>query len=135
MLDISIKTLRHSRQRYQTCGDYYEQDGQERIRVSDLGNWKYELLIAVHELLEDYLCKDRKISEGDITEFDVCYEEARDAGLEALCGCKPTKTSEPGNDKHAPYYKEHKFATQIEKLLAIALKVDWKKYDRAVSEL
>ena len=36
---------------------------------------------------------------------------------------------------NAPYRKEHFFATNLERLLAAELKVDWFEYDRYVDAL
>lgn len=69
--------------------------------------WKYEALVAVHELVELLLCHDRKITMSEIDKFDLAYEKNRPAG----------DTSEPGNDPKSPYYEEHQFATKIEKIV------------------
>ena len=38
-------------------------------------------------------------------------------------------------DIAAPYYREHQFATCVERLLALELGVEWNKYDEVVSGL
>ncbi len=127
MLDIEIKTIADTQQRYNTVGDYYiNEEGKRIFRISDMGNWKYELLIAVHELVESALCKDRGISDASIDAFDMAYEENRDSA---------DIHSEPGNDPNAPYYHEHQFATKIERLLAEELQVDWDTYCEACAAL
>ena len=119
MLKIFIKTIPHKKQRYETLGDYWiSKDGTMEIRVSELKNWKEEALIAVHEIIELLLVKDRKISIKEIEKFDIEFEKN-----------KKKKRDEPGDNKKAPYYKEHQFASKIEKMLAKELKVNWKKYE------
>ena len=125
-MNVEIKVIPHKSQRYSTVGDWQFQKGMNLlITVSDMKNWKYEALIAVHELLEVLLCKDRKISLKSVDKFDMLFEALRKEG----------NTAEPGNNKSAPYYKEHQFATKIEKMLAKELKVNWKKYGNKVLDL
>jgi hypothetical protein len=42
---------------------------------------------------------------------------------------------EPGDHEHAPYRREHFFATNLERLLSAELGVDWFEYDRDVDAL
>lgn len=123
-MNIIVETVPHSSQRYSTCGDWqFTGPNDVLVSVSDMKNWKYELLVAFHEIIEVYLCRDRKISQKEVDEFDKDFEERR------------MDDSEPGNSEYAPYHKEHVFATKLEKMFAKELKVDWKKYDKTVNEL
>lgn len=123
MLHIHIKTIPDKEQRYDTVGDYQESaDGVQHIMVSKMDDDRYEFLIALHELIESYLCKTRNISEAAIDTFDISYEKSRAIG---------DTISEPGNDTAAPYHLEHMFATSIEKLMASELDVDWQTYSDA----
>lgn len=136
MQEIVIKSIPHDEHRYETAGDYWlDDEGIQQVRVSEMDNDDYEFLVALHELVELTLAKKRNIKEEDITEFDELYEESRKHKVPAPCGCVPTEDSEPGNDKHAPYFKEHQFATKIERLMAKQLKVNWEKYDKTINEL
>lgn len=129
MLNVTIRTIPHEEHRYPTVGDYWDGHlGTKIIRVSEMCNEDYELLVAVHELIEQHLCKKRGIKEPDITAFDVKFEKERDEG-------KHPADAEPGFDPKAPYVKEHTFATKIEKLLAKELGVDWDTYDKTVMSL
>ena len=127
-MKIIIQTIPSSEHRYSTCGDYWvDPDGTMQIRVSDMKNWKYELLVAVHELIEQNLCLDRNIKEEDISAFDIQFEKEREEG-------KQPDDAEPGDDPKAPYRKEHFVSTNIERILAAELGVDWAEYDKAVME-
>ena len=129
MKTIIIKSIPHAQQEYPTVGNYWiDFLGRRQIAVSSMKDWRYELLVAVHELIEVSLVEKRSISERKITEFDIKFEEERAKG-------KHTKTAEPGDDKKAPYYKEHQFATKVEKMLAKELGVNWAYYDKYVGEL
>jgi len=135
-MNITIKTLPHKKQSYDTVGDWKFEHGRLRkILVSDMHNRVYEFLVAVHEFIEAFLCEQRHISARTVNRFDIDYEISREAGIPAHCGCKPTKTSEPGFDRHAPYHKEHVFATKVERMLALILHVDWRQYDETVNKL
>lgn len=122
-MKILIETIPHESQRYDTCGDWtFNEIGDEgilHIKVSSLDNWKYEALVGIHEAIEAIICDARGISEFDITDFDINY----------------IGKGEPGDNKHAPYRKEHKFATKIERMLAKQLGVTWNKYDKAINNL
>lgn len=131
---ITIHTIPHEKQVYETVGDWRIGDNKVDIYVSEM-NPEYEFLVGIHETIEFYLCKMAGVSEDEVNAFDMDYEESRRDGCDAMCGCRPTKTSEPGFDKHAPYKKQHAFATQIEKLLAKFLKVKWKEYEKTINEL
>lgn len=125
MDSINIKFIPHTEQRYETCGDWWFDGNTLNIRVSDMGNWKYNCLVALHEMIEVLLCKDRGITTEEVDAFDINFEKNRPEG----------NTDEPGDDKNAPYRLEHFFATSLERLMAGELKVDWKEYDNAVNQL
>ena len=128
MLNIHIKTIQHSYQRYETPGDFFSDGVSDNFFVSGLNDWRYEVLIAVHELCEWALVKYACIDEKDITKFDQMFEEERSQGLH-------DKYAEAGDDPRAPYRKQHFIATTIERMLGFALNVDWNKYDEAVISL
>lgn len=118
-MEINIKTIPHKKQRYETCGDWQIKDGLIDIQVSETENEDFNFLVGIHELIESYLCKKRGIKEEDATNFDLQFEG----------------NGEPGDSKFAPYNKEHKFATKIERLCAKELKVNWIEYDKCLSDL
>ena len=121
MITIIIEVIPHDKQRYPTCGDwqFYDNDCQLVVRVSQLGDWRYETLVGIHEVVEALLCKHHGISESVVDQFDMNF----------------IGDGEPGDDPGCPYRKEHHFATIIEKLFASALGVDWQVYDKKVEEL
>lgn len=129
-MNIRSIVIKHGQQRYDTVGDWwFENDKQNlEIRVSDLGDWRYNILVSIHEQVEALLCLQRNIREEDVTKFDIIYEARRREGdLEFQ--------TEPGDHKYAPYRKEHFFATSVERLLAAELGVLWEEYDAAVEAL
>lgn len=126
MSKLIIETKPHEEQRYETCGDWFtDQSGDKHIVVSAMGNPDYEMLVAVHELIEQYLCERRGISQDSVDKFDREFEAARQLGND----------DEPGDDPSAPYYKEHRFASSVERIIAAELGVNWKDYDKTVVAL
>jgi hypothetical protein len=93
-----------------------------------MGNDDYAFMIAVHELVEWYLTEKRGIKEEDVKAFDEMFEKERARGLHA-------ERDGAGDDSRAPYFKEHVFATDVEKQLARELGIDWNKYDTEISAL
>ena len=58
-MKITIETIPHNTHRYPTIGDWQFLPAKEgelnlSIKVSDMGDWKLESLIALHELVEWY---------------------------------------------------------------------------------
>lgn len=95
------------------------------IRVSELKSWRYEALVAVHELIECLICKHRGITQEAVDKFDKQFEAKRCVGNE----------DEPGDDPNAPYRKEHFFATNIEALLSAELDVNFQEYEKEIESL
>jgi len=125
-MKIVIETIPHEKQRYETVGDWWtDPDGTLQIRVSDMPDDRYNLLVGLHELVEAALCDDRGIAQADVDAFDKAFEAKRPAG----------NTDEPGDDPDAPYHLEHGFATGVERLMASALGINWTEYDDAVMAL
>ena len=126
---VSIQTIDHKMQRYDTCGDW-RIEGQEStphfiINVSDTGVMDFNFLVAIHELIEAYLCRKNGISQERVDIFDLMYESHRPEG----------DFTEAGNDPKAPYWYEHQFASGIERTLAAILGVDWDLYEQTINRL
>ena len=78
-LRMHIETIPHQIQRYPTVGDYWlDETGVEQIRVSEMMDWRYEVLVAVHEIVEMALTRQRNIAEEAITEFDIKFEQDKE---------------------------------------------------------
>lgn len=133
-MKILIETIPHKKQRYPTCGDWQVsypkgQDLQVAIQVSEeVGDWRAQALVAVHELIEVLQCQKEGITQNAVDVFDNRFEKDRDEG-------KHSKDAEPGDDTNAPYYKQHQIATGVERILAAELGVDWNTYADAIERL
>lgn len=107
-------------------GDWqWTEGGDLSIRVSEMGDWRYNAAVAVHELVEVLLCKQDGVTEASVDAFDMAYEKARPEG----------DLSEPGDDPACPCAKQHCFATAVERMLIAALGVSWKEYEAKVESL
>jgi len=128
-MNITIKTIPQKDHRYETIGDYWftgdkpTNSGDLEVRVSDVGDWRYELLVALHELVEVALLKHKGVSEPVIMAFDEAFEAKRARGEVGV-------NDEPGDASEAPYRDEHRFAENLERLMAQRLGVNWDDYDK-----
>jgi len=122
-MNITITTIPHKAQRYPTAGDWQiDTLGNLLITISALGDWRYEFLVALHELVEVVLCIARGIPQDIVDAFDMAWQEHD--GLE-----------EPGDDPAAPYHKEHQLAECFERWAAVLLLVKWRDYEKALDAL
>ena len=125
-LKITIETIPHNKQRYPTVGDWwYGADASIHIAVSDMGDWKKEAAVALHELAEMLMCKACHVSPAEVDAFDTKYEENRAFG----------DLSEPGDHPLAPYRRQHIIATTFERVFAAELGLDWNEYNEKVELL
>lgn len=126
---IEFRVVPHSKQRYDTVGDWFGQRGALWIKVSDLKDKRYSNLVFLHELIEYIISRMHGIKAKDVDLFDEAYEAAREDG-KAPCGCPIGP--EPGDDEHAPYHRAHRCASDCEAIIASALDVDWAEYEKAI---
>lgn len=114
-MTITIQTIHHLDQRYNTCGDWqYDKDGNLTIRVSEmLINKGGELAVAIHELVEAVLCRRYGVTEESIDKFDMSYQG----------------DGEPGDDPKAPYNHQHCVATAVERIVISDLFMNWQDYE------
>lgn len=121
-MNISIKTIPMKEQRYKTCGDWkFDKNGDLEILVSDCNNWCYEIIIAIHELVEVVLCKHKGITQKQVDDFDMS-----EYGL---------SLEEPGLDLKAPYFEQHAIALKVEELLYEPLGVNVDEFEDRMGEV
>lgn len=128
MLNIRIVTVKAKDMPYDTVGNYrIEKDGCWVIEVVDVGNWKYEALVAIHEFVEFILIKASGVTIRAIDDFDIQFEIERKAGLHG--------DDEPGDDPSAPYHLQHGIATVAERAAAAFMGVNWSEYSRVLGDV
>lgn len=119
MKPLRISTIPHKEQRYPTAGDWYDLDGCAVVKVSELNDEDMEFTIAIHEAIEQYLCRKHGVVDEVVSEFDK----------------KHLDHSNPGDLHDAPYHKEHMVATVVEMLLIKELDIDLEKYEMKLGGL
>lgn len=115
-MDVTITTIPHAFQRYDTIGDWqYDMDSDHlRISVSQFGNNLYEQAVAFHEYAEALGCIKAGITTKMVDDFDMSF----------------TGEGEPGDDPRAPYHRQHVVATNIEEQLIVQMfSLSWGSYD------
>jgi hypothetical protein len=114
-MKITLRTQAPECLRYPTCGDWlFNKDGHLHVTVAEHEkNDRSAFLVALHEMVEAYLCKEAGIEEEAVSKWDI-----DNPALE-----------EPGDHPDAPYHKEHMVATQVEKIVAEALGHDWNDHN------
>lgn len=118
--NIHILFIPQSWQDYDTCGNWQVgEDGSILVLISKMPDRRHQQLVAIHELVECLTCLVDGVTQEDVDAFDM----GPGADLD-----------EPGNDPTAPYFAQHAVATEIEKILAKALHVEWAEYDAAVGD-
>ena len=117
---INCVTIPHHTQRYDTAGNYGESQLGWWLEISKMKDWRYEMLVLIHELTEMALTKQANVEWKQIDLFDTTVGKDH---------------PDPGTMPEAPYFEQHAQATKIERMLAKMLGVNWKKYDKSFEEL
>lgn len=131
-MKITIETIPHDSQRYETPGDWVihidpkpihpsEQISIE-IRVSETRNTAINSLLILHELTEALLCYDASVTTKEVDNFDMNWKPHDDI-------------TEPGEDERAPYHKQHMTAELVERVVAAHMEIDWHEYGRVLARL
>ena len=125
-MEIRIKTIPLSEQRYPTIGDYFvDAEGVTHILITDTGNDLHAKLVAIHELIEQTLTEAKNIREEDIMKHDLWVES------EILKGNYPPD-AEPGEHPKSPYYNEHMLAERVEKMICKHLDINFTEYNEEI---
>lgn len=127
-MKITIEFIEHEDQRYDTPGDWFFTPSHDMVlRVSKMGDRRYEYLTAIHELVEVLLCSVEGITQKEVDKFDVQWKpRSLPDG---------TKITEAGEDPLAPYHEQHVIAELVERTVAAAMAVHWPSYGTEVDSL
>jgi hypothetical protein len=116
---VIMTVLPPGQMRYRTCGDWrFETPGVLLIEVADSGNWIFNLLVGIHELIEVFLCTAQGVTQKQVDRFDFQHQDDDD----------------PGEHPKAPYHAQHMLAMSVEMLLSVALGVKWRPYSEALTK-
>lgn len=119
MIKITAETVKPEEQRYKTCGDWVFSGQELNVKVIECGTVGYEFLLAIHEMVEAYLCAAHGISGRRVDNWDLAHID----------------DPEPGEMTKCPYRREHEIATIIERILAHELGISWSEYDETIERL
>jgi hypothetical protein len=128
---VLLSAVPHAQQRYDTVGDWYLEPSALVVTVSQELPRKEQFLVAIHELVEAFLCECDEINAAEVDDFDMARG--------CWAGVHPASTypagTEPGDMIEAPYHYQHQIATEIERTLAAEAGVDWLAYEQRCQEL
>lgn len=117
MKQIILQIIPHEEQRLKMIGDwFFDQDDNLTVRVTDLGDWRLNFIIARHELDEAMLCKYYGVTTEQVDKYDL---EHPDNG-----------SSDYADNQSSPYYQQHNDALAAEWIMSRLLDIDWKDYER-----
>jgi hypothetical protein len=101
---------------------FFSEDGNLHINVTDLNDWRYNVLFARHELDEAILCKQNGISTQEVDQDQVTRISEED-DPDSLSGYPDS-----------PIQIQHNDALAFEWLFSRLLGVDWDDYSLAVDD-
>ena len=124
-MDITINTVPNeeirTRKGFTGADWWWDENGVLQVRVAELGDWREEFALAMHEVSEAGMVKYLGILPKDVDDFDSEYQRTHVVDLNA------------GDEPLAPYKVPHTFATAIERIITGVMNVDWKPYDDKLS--
>lgn len=117
-MEYIVLTKRHKEMRnYPEVCDWYDA-GRKIITVAEELGSDTGLAVAIHEMVEQYLCERDGIKEEDVSRYD-----------------RESKENEPGDNKKAPYHKQHSMALGVEYKIVKALGMSWEKHCKNIDRL
>lgn len=127
MLDVKIQTAPRHLVRCDQLGDWHI-NGRILVRVlENTISEESELAVAIHELVEAFLCRRDGVTDEAVVEFDTMFEKEREAGYHS-------ETDEDGDDFRAPYREQHMKATHVERAVCHALGITWEQHCQPKTE-
>lgn len=122
-MEVQIQTVKPPLIRHEQVGDWTYSEARPSFVVSVSSEVKTDeskLAVAIHELIEAFLCRRNKIEDGTVCQFDKMFESERKAGH--------WKDEEPGDDPRSPYREQHQRATHVERAVCHALEITWENH-------
>lgn len=121
-MTIAIKSVPQEKIRAKQAGDWWINQDAILVHVLETLSLEDQLRVAVHELIEAFLCRRDKVTDESVCGFDEQYEKEREEG-------KHKEDDEPGDDPRAPYREQHMAATHVERacchVLNIPFEINW----------
>jgi hypothetical protein len=113
---IVVDFIPEEQMRAQGCGDWFRLHSTLHIRATlesaeAFGTEHAPFLVALHEMVEAYLCGAQGVSEASVDAHDALFEAERERGEHG-------EGAEPGDDPRASYRTQHRAAMILEHLMA-----------------
>lgn len=91
------------------------------VQVCKMNDWRHELAVWGHELIEVFYCWLFRITTEQADKFDAYYEECYERGIK-----QPDE--EAGDDPDCPYYIGHRLGVAWEYFCIFITFASWTKY-------
>jgi hypothetical protein len=131
-IKLHIEVIPHKEQRAGMTGEWWtDENGVVQIRVSRMGDIRYEAMHVAHEVKEwalsvnDPVAMDDKITDA----YDDAFLEKRAASLDI------PGYGEPGFGAGCPYGLGHHVGTADEMIMCAFYGVNWNDYEKRVCEV
>jgi hypothetical protein len=122
-LKITIEFISHKEQRLGAIGDwFFEHNGDLVVRVSDLGDWRYNFLVGRHEMDEALLCMHHGITTEMVDKDQINAADTDDP--DSFSGYPGSCLQNQHNDSLA-----------AEWVMSRLLGVNWKSYGEAAEKV
>lgn len=118
---VIVKSIPNHWHEYPTCGNWSWCDDVLIVLVTEMSDVSM-FAVAVHEITEAMYCRKTGVTEKQVCQFDIRYEQNR----------MPGDNSEPGDALQSPYREAHQRATHVERAVCAALEVLWDNHERNV---
>jgi len=117
---IDIRFVPPAEMRYSTVGDWQVDGTTLRITsaLPDGSSPRSAALVAIHELVEAYLCVHSGITQDHVDAYDFAHLD----------------DDEPGENPDAPYHAAHMAAEQIERLACALIGLPWAVHEATVEK-
>ena len=119
-MNVQLKTVPKEQVRCDGYGDWFYGEFGILATCADIKEWDDDtkFRIAVHEMVEAWLCRKHGVTDTQVCKFDLLYEAERAEE-------KHGELDEPGDDPRAPYREEHRAADHVERALCQVLGLTW----------
>jgi hypothetical protein len=131
MRHLIMQVVKPEQMRYPTVGDWQKLPMTKQIEleinppdyvygiwVADTGDKKTNFLVALHEIVEQFMCQEAGITTQEVDEWDMSHPEL----------------DEPGDDVRCPYHKQHDIAIRVERFVAgrSGLNMNWDEHEARI---
>ncbi len=128
---LYVHVVPYAQMRYPSAGDWLTDETGIRIIVADTGSWRCNFLVALHEIVEAWLCRRHGITQEEVDQWDMVtwpkYMKTSQT--------RQIDSDEPGDHPNCPYRREHRIASRVERVASWLLLVNWTKYEQRLEAL